>query len=73
MLGYHFIDPYLGVEKGDNKIRGYWFWNSGLWHVLHISTWDSWKSHDKREQLLNVLSTCDLHFYALIIGFFRSA
>ena len=38
ILGCHVIDPYLKVEKGDNKIRGHWFWNGDL---LHIVTWDS--------------------------------
>ena len=81
MLPYLFIDPYQGVEKEDSKFREHCFWNGGLRHQLHISTWDSAKFHeepaiffcDKREQLLNFLLTSDLHFYALIIGFFTSA
>ena len=37
MLAYHIIDLYLRVEIRDNKIRGHWFWNGVL---LHIITWD---------------------------------
>ena len=43
MLAYHFIDPNLKVEKGDNKIRGQWCGNSGLKHLPHTSTWHSGK------------------------------
>ena len=54
MLACHAINPYLRLEKGDNEIRGHWFWNGGS---LHIITWDSGKLlaepeifyHDKKE------------------------
>ena len=36
MLAGHFIDPDLKVDKGDNKIRGHWFWNGGLKHLLQL-------------------------------------
>ena len=66
MLACHFIDPDLKVEKGDNKIRGHWFWNGGLKHLLHTSTWHSGKFKqsmsaffsNKKEKLLNVRLNC---------------
>ena len=79
MLACQFIDPGLGVEKGDNKIRGHWFWNSVLRHQLRTSTWDSGKfqaepvrccffflfffSQQKKLQL--VLSTCTFMHWLL--------
>ena len=37
MLDWHFIDPGLKAEKGDNKIRGHWFWNGGFeTHAAHL-------------------------------------
>ena len=49
MLTYHFIDPYLGTEKGDSKIKEHWFWICGLRHLQHISAWDSGKFHAEPE------------------------
>ena len=63
-----------GWKKGDNRIKGHWFWNGKLRHLLHTSTQVSnraclfflWQKTIAFECSLN------LHFYALIIGFFRS-
>ena len=80
MLACQFIAPGLGIEKGDNKIRGHWFWNSGLRHLLRTSPWDSGKFQAEPVHccffffffVTKKASTCsfNLHFYALIIRFF---
>ena len=58
MLACHFIDPDLGIEKRDSKIK----------LVLGIQ-------QNVQEYQKGIAFKCsvDLHFYALIIEFFRSA
>ena len=75
-----------GWKRGANRIRGHWFW--GLRHLLQTSTWGSGKFQAEPVCFVCVcvcVCVCvwqkgiafkcspDLYFYAMIVGFFRSA
>ena len=62
------------------NIRNHWFWNGGLRHLLHtsIEIQENFKQSLSffyflffRAKKIAFKCSLDLHFYALIIGFFR--
>ena len=68
-----------GWKRGDNRIRGLWFWNGGLKHLPCTSAQGSGKFQAEPvsfflwQKWITFKCSLDLNFYALIIGFFRSA